>query len=38
MKVKESTKNHLETARLLIDGCKESLSKMEERGNKYFNS
>lgn len=36
MKVKESTKNHLETARLLVEGCKESLSKMEESGNIYF--
>lgn len=35
MKVKESTKNHLETARLLIGSCKESLSKMEETGNIY---
>lgn len=32
MKLKQSTKNHLETARLLCEGVKESMEEMSKRG------
>ena len=31
MKLKQSTKNHLETARLLCEGIKESMEEMDKR-------
>lgn len=33
MRLKQSTKNHLETARLLCEGIRESMEHMEKCGN-----
>lgn len=33
MKLKQSTKNHLETARFLCEGIRESMERMDKSGN-----